>query len=46
MYVFCRNMKTIGVFLFENFKFLEVKFSLNLNRRVFIMTYKGSLYTS
>ena len=26
-------------FLFENFQFLELKFSIYLNRRVFIMTY-------
>ena len=29
-------MKNIG-FLFENFHFLEVKFSIYLNRHVFIM---------
>ena len=38
MYILCRNMKTIGVFLSKNFQFLEVKFSLHLNRRVFVMT--------
>ena len=37
MYAFSRNMKTIG-FLFENFQFLKVKFSIYLNRRVFVMT--------
>ena len=30
-------MKNIGVFLSENFQFLEVKFSIYLNRRVFVM---------
>ena len=30
-------MKNIRVFLYENFQFLEVKFSIYLNRRVFIM---------
>ena len=30
-------MKNIRVFLSENFQFLEVKFSLYLNRRVFVM---------
>ena len=29
-------------FLSENFQFLEVKFSIYLNRRVFVMVYKGS----
>ena len=32
-----RNVKNIRGFLFENFQFLEVKFSIYLNRRVFIM---------
>ena len=31
-------MKNIRVFLSENFPFLEVKFSIYLNRRVFIMS--------
>ena len=31
------NMKNIRVFLPENFPFLEVKFSIHLNRRVFVM---------
>ena len=31
-------MKTIRVFLSENVQFLEVKFSIYLNRRVFVMT--------
>ena len=30
-------MKIIRVFLSENFQFLEVKFSMYLNRRVFVM---------
>ena len=29
-------MKNIRVFLSENFQFLEVKFSIYLNRRVFV----------
>ena len=30
-------MKNIRVFFHENFDFLEVKFSIYLNRRVFVM---------
>ena len=30
-------MKNIGVFVSENFQFLEVKFSMHLNRSVFVM---------
>ena len=30
-------MKNIRVFLSENFQFLEVKFSIYLNRHVFVM---------
>ena len=30
-------MKNISVFLSENFQFLEVKFSIYLNRRFFVM---------
>ena len=30
-------MKNFRVFLSENFQFLEVKFSIYLNRRVFVM---------
>ena len=37
IYVLSRNMKKIRVFLSENFQFLEVKFSIYLNRRVFVM---------
>ena len=36
IYVLCRNMKNIRI-LFENFQFLVVKFSIYLNRRVFVM---------
>ena len=32
-------MKNIRVFLSQNFQILEVKFSIYLNRRVFIMRY-------
>ena len=35
---FSRNKKNIRYFLSENFQFLEVKFSIYLNRRVFVMT--------
>ena len=31
-------MKNIRVFLLENFQFLEVKFSIYLNRHVFVMS--------
>ena len=37
MYVLSRNLKNIRFFLYENFQFLEVKFSIYLNRRVFVM---------
>ena len=30
-------MKNIGVFVSENFQFLEVKFSIYLNKSVFVM---------
>ena len=30
-------MKKYQIFLYENFQFLEVKFSIYLNRRVFVM---------
>ena len=38
-------MKNIGVFLSENFQFLEMKFSIYLNRLVFVMSdsYRFSL---
>ena len=32
-------MKNIGIFLFENFHFLVVTFSVHLNRHVFVMRY-------
>ena len=32
-------MKNIRVFLPENFQFLEVKFSIYLNKRVFVMVF-------
>ena len=31
-------MKNIGIFISENFHFLAVKFSVYLNKRVFIMS--------
>ena len=34
-------MKTIRTFLSENFQFLVVKFSIYLNRRVFVMLSEG-----
>ena len=37
IYVLSRNMKNIRVFLSENFQFLEMKFSIYLNRCVFLM---------
>ena len=40
MYVLSRNMKNIR-FLSENFQFLEVKFSIYLNRHAFVM-YDGA----
>ena len=36
-------MKNITVFLSENFKFLEEKFSIYLNRHVFVMSACGAL---
>ena len=39
IYVLSRNMKKYQRFLSENFKFLEVKFSIYLNRRVFVMSF-------
>ena len=35
-------MKNIRVFLSENFQFLEMKFSIYLNRRVFVMDSRQS----
>ena len=37
--------KNIGVFVSENFQFLEVKFSIYLNRRVFVMKASCSVFT-
>ena len=37
-----RNMKNIS-FLSEHFQFLEVKFSIYLNMRVFVMKWTGRL---
>ena len=36
-------MKNIRVFYLKNFSFLEVKFSIYLNRRVFVMWYSDTL---
>ena len=36
IYVLSRNVKTIRFFLSENFHFLVVKFSVYLNRHVFV----------
>ena len=35
-------MKNIRFFLPENFQFLEVQFSIYLNRRVFVMGYQST----
>ena len=35
-------MKTIRIFLSENFQFLVVKFSIYLNRHVFVMMITGT----
>ena len=40
IYVLSRNMKNIKFFLSENFHFLVVKFSVYLNRRVFVMIHR------
>ena len=42
IYILSRNMKNIRVFLSENFQFLEVKFSIYLNRHVFVMRRRRS----
>ena len=39
-------MKNIRVFLSENFQFLEVKFSVYWNRRVFVMIFIQKFYLS
>ena len=36
-------MKNIRVFLSENFQYFEVKFSIYLNRRVFVMKISAAL---
>ena len=38
-YVLSRNMKNIRFFLSENNQFVEVTFSIYLNRHVFVMTF-------
>ena len=38
IYVLIRNMKKYRSFLSKNFQFFEVKFSIYLNRRVFVMS--------
>ena len=38
-------MKKIRFFLSENFMFLEVKISIYLNRRVFVMTCTYAVFT-
>ena len=43
VFVLSRNVKNIK-FLSENFQFLEVKFSIYLNRRVFMMISKCFLH--
>ena len=40
MYVLSRNVKNIRVFSLNIFQFLEVKFSIYLNRQVFVMASK------
>ena len=37
--MFCAEIRKISEFLPENFQFLVVKFSVYLNRRVFVMSY-------
>ena len=39
-------MKKIAGFVSENFQFLEVKFSMHLNRRVFVMFWLGAAHMS
>ena len=43
IYVLSRNVKNIRVFLSENFQFLEVKFSIYLNRHIFVIVSSGPL---
>ena len=42
MYVFEQKCEKYLTFLSENFQFLEVKFSIYLNRRVFVMIFSLS----
>ena len=37
-------MKNVSVFLSENFQFLDVKISIYLNRRVFVMPTQSLLF--
>ena len=37
IYVLSRSMKNIRIFFSEKFQFLEVNFSIYLNRHVFVM---------
>ena len=37
-------MKNIRGFVSENFQFFEVKFSIYLNRLVFVMSYSNTVY--
>ena len=46
IYVLNRNKKNIRIFLSENFPFLVVKFSIYLNRRVFVIVSLLSVRTS
>ena len=39
-------MKNVGVFVSENFQFLEMKFSIYLNRCVFVMRMNYMYVTS
>ena len=39
-------MKNIGVFVSENFQFLEVKFSIYLNRSVSVMVLSNNVKTT
>ena len=43
IYVLCRNMKNIRIYLSENFHLLLVKFSVYWNRHVFVMSYMCSV---
>ena len=45
-YVLSQNIKDIRICLSENVKFLEVKFSMYLNRRVFVLHIYIFIYIS